>query len=599
MTTHSIDPRRVRLRLEGREELFPLQVGENTVGSASTLDIVLKARGVSRDHAVIVVADGVVTVRDLGSKNGTLVNGSAVSTSPLQVGDEIQFGGLPLVLRTVDRSDAELAITLPRPSLSVPAGSVGGATSLLPDRHAANAEQQLELIARFFAALSDVEGPRFEEALRALADTLAVPGSYLLRGRTGHEPSLVAAVGEIADAAAEVASSWPPPGAEPAGHVVALETCSGVITTFESPALGLFVCHPRRDTLDRAPLLATLLPMVSCFLAGDRATTRRQERDEFTLPDGIVASVSPTMQALYEQVSLLRQGDAPVLILGESGAGKEHVARLVHETSARKEGPFVAINCAAIPQELLEAEMFGIGRGVATGVVHRRGKLQIADGGTLFLDEIGDMAPVLQAKLLRAIQEQEIVPLGCEPIRIDVRLVAATNADLENKMADGAFRRDLYYRLAGYVLEVPPLRARREDLPALLGHFVRRYGHETGKAIRGVSVKALERLAAYPWPGNIRELDNLVRRVVYACPDGQAIESTHLPAELDRSALPEVIAEIGTMTLPDHLETEERRWIRQALVASHGNQTRAAKLLGVSRNGLAYRLKRLGMVAES
>ncbi len=601
MTTNDI--RQVQFRLEGGNEAFPLREGENKVGSLSTHDLVLNARGVSRDHAVIVVAPDGVTVRDRGSKNGTRVNGAAVSTSPLAVGDEVHFGSAALTLRTVDPTDTELAITLPRRASSLApasgiASGIADATSLLPDRRTADAERQLELIARFFASLSPAEGPRFEEALRVLSDALDVSGAFLLRGPFGSEPSLVAAVGVVADGAAEVAAAWPPSGARPAGHVIALEATSGVISTYESPALGLFVCHPGRPDPSQGALLATLLPMVSCFLAGPRLPARQQARSELVLPAGIVPSVSGAMRSLYEQIWQLRQGDAPVLILGESGAGKEHVARLVHEASGRAARPFVAINCAAIPQELLEAEMFGIGRGVATGVASRRGKLQIADGGTLFLDEIGDMAPALQAKLLRAIQEQEIVPLGCEPVRIDVRLVAATNADLEQKMDDGAFRRDLFYRLAGHMLAVPPLRERPEDLPALLGHFVRRYAEETGKDIRGVSVKALERLATYAWPGNIRELDNLVRRVVYACPDGQAIESTHLPAELERTVSSEPAVELGTRTLGEHLEAEERRWIRQALEASRGNQTQAAKLLGVSRNGFAYRLKRLGMTAE-
>jgi transcriptional regulator with PAS, ATPase and Fis domain len=308
------------------------------------------------------------------------------------------------------------------------------------------------------------------------------------------------------------------------------------------------------------------------------------------------------MRELYRQMAGLADADAlPVLLVGETGSGKEPLARALHRTSPRRRGPFVAVNCAAIPAELLEAEMFGIGRGVATGVEARRGRLEEADGGTLLLDEVGDMPLPLQAKLLRALQEREVQPVGRAAVPLDVRLIAATNQDLAARVEDGGFRRDLYFRLAGAVLRVPPLRARPDDLPALVGCFLSRFAHQTGKRLRGLTVKALRHLQDYPWPGNVRELEHEIRRLVHLCPDGGAIDSSMLTEHV-LAPPPGLSGDAPgggeTLDLARHTEALERRLIRLALAKTGGNQTQAAKLLGVSRNGLAKRLKRLGIEIE-
>src|SRR5262245_542311 len=236
------------------------------------------------------------------------------------------------------------------------------------------------------------------------------------------------------------------------------------------------------------------------------------------------------------------QGDVPVLLLGETGVGKEQLAHVLHASSPRRGGPFVAVNCAAIPADLLEAEMFGIAKGVATGVCERAGKFQLARGGTLFLDEIADMPLGLQAKLLRALQGGEIQPVGGAPVRVDTSVVTATNSDLEGKIEQGQFRRDLYYRVAGFVLRVPPLRERREDIPGIVQARLGAFAHETGKSIPGITAEALRSLAAYAWPGNVRELEHEVRRLAYLCPDGQAVDgrllSRHVRAPVDEANTP-------------------------------------------------------------
>lgn len=587
-----------RFRLEGDDGQHWLRTGDNTIGSSSANDIVLRAEGVSRHHAVVTLEDAAVRVRDLNSKNGTLVNGTAVSTSPLAIGAALSVGPVCLRLAALDDDDAELAIEMPRPFVVASEEASSRLTETLLRTDAARERDHLRFVSSFLACLVE-RSAGIEEALLGLIDLLGARGCAMVeRGRTGH-PAVRAAAGGLDDLPRVLDRSGRDAVPVACNEDWAYARHDGADRSCALIVLGL------PEGSEPSTLLATLVALLVHVRPSEAPVSPARDRtappDDRTgaalaMPTGIVPSVTPAMRALYEQIGLLRQGDLPVLILGESGVGKEHIARLVHDSSEREGGPFVAINCAAIPSDLLEAEMFGIGRGVATGVAPREGKFQMADRGTLFLDEIGDMSPELQAKLLRSLQEREIVPLGCEPVRVDVRVVAATNTDLQQRLKDGAFRLDLYYRLAGYEIEVPPLRARRDDLPALVGHFVRLYSEAIGKSVRGVSVKALRRLCDYGWPGNVRELKNLVRRLVYVCPDGHTIESALLPSSVidSRPAEPSLDdLRAGAASLPDHLEAVERRMIRGALAATAGNQTRAAELLGVSRNGLAYRLKRL------
>jgi transcriptional regulator with PAS, ATPase and Fis domain len=287
-----------------------------------------------------------------------------------------------------------------------------------------------------------------------------------------------------------------------------------------------------------------------------------------------------------------------VLILGETGVGKEHLARLLHDSSPHARGPFVALNCAAIPAELLEAELFGIGRGIATGVAERAGRLREAHGGTLFLDEIGDMPLALQAKLLRVLESGTVEPVGAAAVRVQVRFVAATNAALGDRIAAGQFRADLYYRLSGYALSVPPLRERREDIAPLLEHFLAKACRQTGKRIGGVTLKALRLLQRYDWPGNIRQLDNEARRLVVRCPEGQPIDSTLLPAEILNAPVPAQDAS-RELDLEQAVAALERRLILQALEQAGNSRSGAARLLGLSRNGLAAKMERLKIDVRS
>ena len=326
----------------------------------------------------------------------------------------------------------------------------------------------------------------------------------------------------------------------------------------------------------------------------------RQALAERSPPTGLVGA-SPAFRAAMQLVEKVADTTASVLITGESGTGKEMIARTIHQLSERRDRPFVAINCAALPESLLEAELFGIERGVATGVDARAGTFERADGGTLFLDEIGDMAPATQARVLRVLQERQVVRVGArKPLDVDVRLVAATHRDLPAEIKATRFREDLYYRLKVVTLHLPPLRDRREDLIPLAMHFMARFSARHGRPERPLSRAAARALLAHRWPGNVRELEHALEQAVLVA-EGQEVE----PVDLGLST---VNASGVRVDLPDHLEdlqetvgevTEvaERRLIERALAAVGGNRTQAARALGVSRRTLLYKLKRLGIEA--
>jgi two-component system NtrC family response regulator len=284
--------------------------------------------------------------------------------------------------------------------------------------------------------------------------------------------------------------------------------------------------------------------------------------------------------------------EASVLITGESGTGKELIARAIHQGGPRSRAPFVAINCAAIPANLLESELFGHVRGAFTGAVRdHSGKFQQAHGGTLFLDEVGEMPLELQPKLLRVLQEMEVEPLGGRARTVDVRIIAATNQDVEHALEEGRFREDLFYRLAVIPIEMPPLRRRAEDVPLLVRHFLERFSRGNPPDI---SDQALACMMAYPWPGNVRELQNAVERLVVLS-HGETIERHHLPSKLctQASMSRNRVVELPAEGYP--LEEIEKEAVMQALERNQWNQTRAALFLQVPRHTLIYRMEKYGI----
>jgi len=307
--------------------------------------------------------------------------------------------------------------------------------------------------------------------------------------------------------------------------------------------------------------------------------------------EGIIGD-SGRMQEVLSLVRRVAPSDATVLIRGESGTGKELIARALHYASPRAAAPLVKVNCAALAESLLEAELFGHEKGAFTGAVaSRKGRFELADGGSIFLDEIGDLPPHLQVKLLRVLQEREFERVGSSrPIKVDVRLLAATHRNLEALVREGRFREDLYYRINVVTIVLPPLRERREDLPPLIEHFLRAFAGKNGKAIRGLTREARETLLRYDYPGNIRELENLIERaVVLTRDDVLGVEDLPLALEAPASESGE---EAGLIAAVEGLE---RRMIREALAKADGTQTRAAELLGISERVLRYKLKKYGL----
>jgi len=310
-----------------------------------------------------------------------------------------------------------------------------------------------------------------------------------------------------------------------------------------------------------------------------------------------IVARSAKMQEVLARVERVAQTSSTVLIGGESGVGKDLIARLIHQRSRRSSGPFIKINSTAIPENLLESELFGYEKGAFTGASSSKpGKFELADGGTLFLDEIGDVPPPIQVKLLRVLEEREFERLGgTRTLKVDVRLVAATNRDLRAALEEGTFREDLFYRLNVVPIDIPPLREHKEDIPELAEHFLNKYAQEFGKPALGIAPAALKTLMDFHWPGNIREMENILERAT-ALATGNTLEAADI--QLDPSATKDAAASDGFLPAGKSLEQWEDEMIREAMRRAGGNKSQAARLLGLSRNALRYRLTRLGVPDE-
>jgi DNA-binding NtrC family response regulator len=372
---------------------------------------------------------------------------------------------------------------------------------------------------------------------------------------------------------------------------VILMTARGTIeTTALANRAGAF------DYLAKPFDLSELIERVA---AASKKSDASQTSTDDDAPVSRIIGFHRSMVEMYKAIARIARLNVPVLILGESGSGKELVAQSIHDLGEHPNGPFVAINCGAIPDTLLESELFGSTRGAFTDArADRRGALSRADGGTLFLDEIGDISPSFQVKLLRFLQDGTVTPLGSEKShRVHVRLVAATHRDVKKLVAAGTFREDLYYRLAGYEIAVPPLRERTSDIPKLVEHFQRRVAAEMRRDVAPASPAVLELLAAQPWPGNVRQLEQVIRRTII---DSGGLADAEAVARTLRAIDPEVPRETAASAPAAErelvaLDEAERRHIASVLRATGGNQTQAAFILGIERKTLARKIKRLNI----
>lgn len=385
-------------------------------------------------------------------------------------------------------------------------------------------------------------------------------------------------------------------------HVIILTAYSAVPTAVEAMKLG---AYDYVDKTSDASKLKLIIKRALKELAMQREIERLRHRSG-GYPRGWIVGESDEMRRIARVVDKVAQGKATVLLQGESGTGKEVVAHAIHRQSPRADKAFTVINCAAIPEDLLESELFGFEEGAFTGARRRKkGLLEVADEGTLFLDEIGEMAPKMQAKILRVLETRMLRRVGgTSDVTVDVRFIAASNRDLKEAVKQGTLREDLYYRLGVVVIDLPPLRERMEDLELFVAAFVDEFNRSMGRKVTGVSSGVLKLMREYPWPGNIRELRNVIERAMVLC-EGDEIQPEHLPGDFSGLAAaadgpgasdPDVELPGDGLDLESAVVGLERHYIVEALERTGGNQTEAAVLLSISRDQLRYRMEKYGLI---
>ncbi len=361
----------------------------------------------------------------------------------------------------------------------------------------------------------------------------------------------------------------------------------------------IYPFDPDRNFDDSVKLLAIVASMISqslrlsqmvqrekAQLVDENASLKRELQQKYEFRN--IIGNGKEIRDVYEQISQVADSNTNVLIRGESGTGKELVAHAIHYNSPRSPRPFIKVNCAALPESLIEAELFGHEKGAFTGAISsKKGRFEMAEGGTLFLDEIGDLSPAMQVKLLRVLQEREFERVGgMETIKVNVRLIAATNVDLERAVIDGRFRSDLYYRLNVFSIYLPPLRERKTDILLLAEHFLDKYSKQNGNQIKRISTSAIDMLMSYHWPGNVRELENVIERATLVC-EGRVVHGYHLPPTLQTA---EGSDTVNKMSLDQAVANFEKELIRDALKTARGNRARAARLLDTTERILGYKV---------
>lgn len=595
------------------ETAHPLPSISATIGSDSDNDICLRARGVSRSHAVLLNdEDEGFVLRDLGSRNGIIVGEEKVSEVVLREGTSVRLGRATLSIADRSTSNVILGVAIehsprkkplqteedpPRREQTSPARAIG----LI---------RQIESAAHTRRAIEDLESE--------IMGLLEIRGMFLTTGSDASEASLLFSIGEIPDD--EHLERLDIELASRGANRITLSSIAGssfLTTTIRTKKKTTTLVAWKRAGSTLWEWQADLFSYLASSLTGRPKAARQHggqtPRSGLDLPEGIVRGSSPVISALYRELESTIASDLDVLVWGETGVGKEHVARLIHLSGPTSEGPFLAINCAAIPRDLLEAELFGVRKHVATGVEPRKGLFLEAQGGTLFLDEISELEGRLQAKLLRAMQEREVLPIGAtRPEKFDVRVISSSNRDLRQLIEKGAFRADLYYRLRGLTFHVPSLRDRIEDLPQLALHFAREAARRNDRHITGITRRALSLLRSHSWPGNIRELKLEIERAVLVARDGGSIGAEHFDTSHwnarplaatgrdDATPAGHRVAPPGTgddfgRPLQERIDELERKSILEALARARGNKSAAARLLGISRNGLTDKIKRLGL----
>jgi DNA-binding NtrC family response regulator len=566
-------PYRLVGEVNDRSIRFALKAGRMVVGKGPEADLRISDPTISRRHAELVVAGAGVEITDLGSRNGSFIGGERVAHGLASAGDSIGFGHVRFVLEWIEEGDLETA-------LPIAASALPEAIPQPPDP----AESPTTVGTRVADVFSLEHFPSLLRLLEDGADETRMAlaaGAALFSSLPASEVTIAAGAGEGRGVLFHARREGS--GAAGAAAIDAGDENLSILVEF-AHAGGARVFRPIVEAA------ATLLRLASRRLKPEEPAARRPPAAP-AAPEP--ASVAAEVQRVYSEAAHVARGDVGVLISGESGTGKEVLARYLHAASTRAKGAFVALNCAALPRDLLEAELFGIERGVATGVDARAGKFELANGGTLFLDEIGDMALETQARILRVLQEGEVYRIGATaPRKAGVRIVAATNKDIQRLIRDGLFREDLYYRIATWMATLPPLRHRKPDIPNLAAYFLAREAARAGVRVKGISRAALEKLVSYSWPGNIRQLEKEMGRAVLFLVDGELLDTSRLSPFLHEAS-----GRAGKTSLSTILEEFERDEIVRALKSAGGDVAAAAESLDLGRSTLYRRMKALGIDA--
>jgi transcriptional regulator with GAF, ATPase, and Fis domain len=598
-----VEPRLLAVRGPLKGHVIPLPEGEYCVGRQATNDLQLEDNAVSRRHCLFTRSGHGCTLKDLESRNGTFVTGTPVTEQQLEPGDEIRIGGsvfcylvdpgavVPIEKQVSASSTRELRF---EESLYLSSDEY----TILPP--SARALHDLRTLLRVSTML---------HSFRGLHDTTSAPAADILRS---HLTSLLLDLIPASHAAIFIPGSNSP-DRPPNPQVLERALQERVVVWQEGvwqegsdPYSPSFLAAPLivRDEVAAIVYLESvnaehrfdeghlqLLTAVAgmAAVAWENATIlgwlqEENERlqTELKIEHGMVG-LSDKLNDLKRQIAKVAPSNSTVLILGESGTGKELIARALHRNSLRAAGPFVAINCAALTETLLESELFGHERGAFTGAItQKKGKLEVADGGTVFLDEIGELSPLLQAKLLRVLQEREMERVGgTKTIPLNIRLLAATNRDLEQAVQKGDFRRDLFYRLNVVSLKAPALRERPEDTLPLAEHFAKKYAAECGRKIVGLAPQARAYLQSYSWPGNVRELENAIERAV-VLGSAEMLLAEDLPEHIRESRS----AAISASMYEEAVEAAKRQVVLQAFEQVNHDHEAAAKILGLHPNYL-------------
>ncbi|MEE2775353.1 MAG: sigma 54-interacting transcriptional regulator [Acidobacteriota bacterium] len=586
---------------------FPVATSDLLVGSQPDCEIYLPFTGVGKRHARILREDGGLKIEDLGTRRGTLVNGQRVREAQLEALDEVRLGAITLLVEDVSPSPLE-----------------DGDSLTLGREEAMEAVMTPESMTEHLAAISqwvltDTESRvTLESLIKAVLQDFGGGVLFVCHGGEAENPGIkfvattdpgwLTAAGDLLVQAA----------------VSADESESSLL--FEG-SLGTATCTVFYTSLTVMDRHYTVVCALAAFRAGEWSVVPafqalsdhliqglvhhvgRYEpilpgtgvrRDLVTAP-GLIVGESQVMAQVMERLRSIADPEVHVLFRGEPGSGRELLARTLHLSSPRRDGPFVVVNCSGAEPRQIEADLFGAEVPGRNGPLRRESKLVLAAGGSLFLEEPESLPLELQARMVRFLRTGEMEETdGAAAKDVDVRILVSTREPLEKFVTEDRLRVDLAYLLSQFVIDVPALRDRREDVPLLTQGYINRFCHETGKRVAGITVKTMSTLASYEFPGNLKELENLARQMVYLCSSGQPVDVNLLPTQVRLSSLGAVprIDESSDLTLDKLVATCERAAIREALRRSHDNKSEASRLLGISRNGLAMKMKRYDVRSE-